>query len=508
MGWARAVLALVAVVAAGASLVSGGSGADPRTPAALQGEPPPFLGAAVVGSGGLTAAIDAYGDVVDLRVPGPAGRGLIEIPAARQMAGTVPADTGVVPWVRVGNGPWRPLWTADSVAESYRPGTSVLVITARFGKSRARIVYGAGNSLFACLSRSGGRVRVDFRSDAPAATQRLRCDDRAARRTIGAAAHADRRWLARARPLAADAPAWARQMYERSLLVLHALTDRRSGAVAAGARAGWAYVWPRDAATAALAFAAAGYPAEARRAVRFLLGLDLGSAARFYGNGEPVPGRGPQGDAAGWVAAAARRVGLPPPSRLPSRNLPDYQEGEPGDYLANAIASAADVSDFSPHIWGGKSDTPVGGGLFRVAGEPASGLDSAAAWAIRPFSRPRLYPTVRATLHPLVAEGTSYGITPGEGWSGGRDPWSAPTAWTAWSLAALAQGDPRSRQARKDRRLALRLLNDLRRAATPAGTLPERVSYRTGIPTSTTPLAWSHAFAILALRELWPPPSG
>ena len=45
---------------------------------------------------------------------------------------------------------------------------------------------------------------------------------------------------------------------------------------------------------------------------------------------------------------------------------------------------------------------------------------------------------------------------------------------------------------------------DLRSAATPLGLLPERVDVRTGLPTSTTPLAWSHAFAILALRELWP----
>jgi GH15 family glucan-1,4-alpha-glucosidase len=44
----------------------------------------------------------------------------------------------------------------------------------------------------------------------------------------------------------------------------------------------------------------------------------------------------------------------------------------------------------------------------------------------------------------------------------------------------------------------------LRRAATPTGLLPERVDAETGAPRSTTPLAWSHAFAILALRELWP----
>jgi GH15 family glucan-1,4-alpha-glucosidase len=92
----------------------------------------------------------------------------------------------------------------------------------------------------------------------------------------------------------------------------------------------------------------------------------------------------------------------------------------------------------------------------------------------------------------LARHGGRFGITPGEDWSG-VDPWSAPTAWTAWSLAALGE-----------RRQALRLLGDLRRSATPAGALPERVDARTGVPTSTTPLGWSHAFAVLALRELWP----
>ena len=90
MAWTRAALALIAAGAVAAVLVSGGSSADPRTPAALPGLPPPFLGTAVVGSGGLTAAIDAYGDVVDLRAPGPAGRALIDNPAARQAAGTRP----------------------------------------------------------------------------------------------------------------------------------------------------------------------------------------------------------------------------------------------------------------------------------------------------------------------------------------------------------------------------------------------------------------------------------
>jgi hypothetical protein len=488
MGWARVVLALAAVVAAGGLLVSGGSRADPRTPPALPGEPPPFLGTAVVGSGELTGAIDAYGDVVDLRVPGPAGRALIDNPAARQAAGTVAADTGIVPWVRIGGAPARPFWRADRVRQRYWPGTNVLVTEARFGSTRVRIVYAAGDHSLACLAETRGPARLEFRSREPAVGRRLHCHPGTARRTIRAAMREDRRWLRRARPLGPGAPPWAEGMYERSLLVLHALADRRGGAVAAGARDGWAYVWPRDAATAAMAFVAAGYRDEARRIVRFLLGLDLKTAARFYGNGAPVPGRGPQGDASGWVTAAARATGLPPPPSLPWRNLPDYQEGNPGDYLGNALASRADVSEFSHHIEGESSDTP----LVRVAGDPDSGLDSAAAWAVRPFSRPYLYPAVRATLNRLVSHGTAYGLTPGEGWPG-RDPWSAPTAWTAWSLAALGE-----------RRQALRLLADLRRAATPAGTLPERVDSHTGIPASTTPLAWSHAFAILALRRLWP----
>jgi len=282
-------------------------------------------------------------------------------------------------------------------------------------------------------------------------------------------------------------------MYRRSLLVLRALTDRRTGAVAAGARDGWADVWPRDAAAAAIALAKAGYRREARRVARFLAGLNLSAAARFRGTGAPVPGRGAQGDAAGWVAAAARAAGLQPShgDRRRWRDRADYQEGGGGDYLGNAIASGLNAHGIG-ELFG------FDGALVRVAGDPGSGVDSAAAWAVRPFPRPSLFPAVRRTLLRLVARGGSrFGIVPSETWNGGDDPWTAPTAWTAWALAALG-----------NRRAALSLMIDLRRAATPLGLLPERVDAHTGLPTSTTPLAWSHAFAILALRELWPMPPG
>jgi hypothetical protein len=330
-------------------------------------------------------------------------------------------------------------------------------------------------------------------------------------RSLGAprAIRADPHWLARAQPLAPSAPRWARRMYRRSLLVLRAVTDRRSGAIAAGLRDGWEYVWPRDAGAVAIALASTGYRGEARRVVRFLLGLDLEAAARFHGDGTPVAGRAAQGDAAGWVAAAARAAGLPVVITPHDwRDRPDYQEGDSGDYLANAIAStAADRPKTGLYQWKSarrpgnltlrrEFGTP-GGVLVRRAGDPGSGLDSAAAWAVRPFPQPALHPLVRRTLLRIAAASGRFGIVPSEGWTGGDDPWTAPTAWTAWSLAALGE-----------RRAALHLMAELRRAATPAGLLPERVDARMGIPTSTTPLAWSHAFAILALRQLWPGRAG
>lgn len=345
----------------------------------------------------------------------------------------------------------------------------------------------------------------------------------------GAAIRRDRRWLARAAPLGDGAPQWARRMYRRSLPVLRALVDPHSGAAVAGARAGWAYVWPRDAGAVAIAFASAGYRQEARRIVRFLLGLDLGAAARFDQDGKPVEGRGAQGDAAGWVAAAAWATGIEREAvddkgrrletRLPQgdwRGLADYQEKDGDDYLGNAIASAFAAGQMHPHRGGSTIDRKAllvrdfesDDGLVRTANESGSGLDTVAAWAVRPFPQPALFALARRTLLRLVtAHDSRFGLLPSEDWSGGRDPWTAPTAWSAWSLAALERIDRRAgrrRTATVDRRAALRLLGDLRRAATPLGLLPERVDARTGSTASTTPLAWSHAFAILAIRELWP----
>ena len=97
---------------------------------------------------------------------------------------------------------------------------------------------------------------------------------------------------------------------------------------------------------------------------------------------------------------------------------------------------------------------------MREAG--ARRLDSAAAWAVRPFPPPRAlcgraaHPA-RPSRSGALGPARRFGIVPSEGWPE-ADPWTAPTAWSAWSLAALGE-----------RRPALGLLADLRRAATPAG---------------------------------------
>jgi glucoamylase len=550
MGRIRAI-PLLLCAAAGGLLVSGASGADPSTPAALPGRPAPFLGTAVVGSGGLLAAVDAYGDVVDLRVPGPAGEAEIVNRFARQAAGSVPSDTGVVPSVGAGSRPPLQLWHASRLRQRYLPATNVLRTGARVagagvsiedaaagaqltrrivvrGRPGKRLVLrldvnldlggeaggdaishsGGGfvqhdGSAAYCLAMPTPTFRASPGDDVSAKLtwhgwEELRAElscrfaggPQPAARLTRQAISADRRWLARRRPLRSRTPGWAQQMYTRSLLVLRALTDRGSGASVAGARDRWAYIWPRDAGAAALALAASGYRSEARRIASFLTGLDLEAGARFRGDSSPVTdGRALPGDAAGWVRAAALSAGGPAPRPEPGawRGRGDYGErdGDRGDYLANAIAGGASAAEIK-RLFAARS------GLHRRAGDAFSGLDSAAAWAVQPFARPQLFTLARRSLLSLEAQAGGYGISPSQDWPD-REAWTAPAAWSAWSLATLG-----------NRTEALRLFATLRRASTPVGTIPERVKLADGLPRSTTPLGWSHAFAVLALHRLYP----
>lgn len=323
-------------------------------------------------------------------------------------------------------------------------------------------------------------------------------------REIGSASMTDtREELAAASGLAPGAPRWAHRLHERSLLALLALVDRDTGAMPAGLRDHWHYIWPRDAATAALALSEAGLKDRADAIARFIAGLDVEHAARFNVDGSPVSdGRHEQGDSIGWARLAFRAAGLPASTDVPGewRNRGDYGErdGERGDFLGNAIVAGASANEIESEfrrgellVRGSSADSGTWTSPRDAGAAPI--LDTAAAWAVRPFPRPELFPLVRNTLLEISADVGPFGIFPSTDWRG-HDPWTAATASTAWSLAALGE-----------RRAALRLMKAVRSAATPLGTLPERASVASGIAHSTTPLGWSHAFTVLALQELWPP---
>jgi glucoamylase len=302
----------------------------------------------------------------------------------------------------------------------------------------------------------------------------------------------------RVRPLGQAAPDWAKRLYQRSVRVLVDFTDPHSGALIAGERDGWDYVWPRDAAAGAIALEAGGLRPEARRVVSFLSDIDTERAARFYPDGSSVPGRPAPGDAEGWVAVAERAVNtaMDGTARISGRltttdphrpddwaDRQDYGENVTGDLLGNAIAAGAPAGEIASRF-----ATPRG--LVREEGSDE--LDSSAAWAVTVFPQPGVNAEARRTLLALTRASTPYGIPPIEGWTPG-EVWTAPTAWSAWALVELG-----------DTRAADRLLAELHRAETPHGTLPERLDAATGTPTSTTPLAWSHAFAVVALRARYP----
>jgi hypothetical protein len=294
------------------------------------------------------------------------------------------------------------------------------------------------------------------------------------------------RHLRQAQPLGRGAPSWARQLYRRSLRVLFALTDPWSGGMIAGERPGWNYVWARDAAAGTTALEEAGFREQAFWVASFLAGVDFDETARFHPNEEPVAGRSAAGDAPGWVWLAEHEVGMAAWNvdwRGPWRDRQDYGENVTGDLLGNAIAARAPSAEIKRRFLSSR-------GLVREQG--GDELDSSAAWAATVFPQPGLRGPVRRTLLTMTRESTPYGIPPIEGWTPG-EVWTAPTAWSAWALIELGET-----------RAADRLLAELHRAETPAGTLPERVNAETGTPTSTTPLAWSHAFAILALRARYP----
>lgn len=335
-----------------------------------------------------------------------------------------------------------------------------------------------------------------------------------------------------------------RDMAARALLDLRLLTAP-NGANTASWYGQWGYVWPRDAAFTAAAFAMTGHPADAARILRFLARVQNGDglwAARYNIDGSAVnDGRRIQLDGMGWVLWAAwllhttdksgasdvpelwpmvRRAadkvarfldpgGLPPKSS-------DYFERDPGSeqdthrptlgvvapLLTGMRAAAALAEDrdrgAQAHRWHSAADRLSGAvdRYFKPYGYPrspveAGDLDAAATFLSPPFAAadPSVDSAVQTAARRLRLP--NGGVLPGEHWQGGRsEAWTPETAMFA--LAAAASGRTGE---------ATGWLDWLQNHRSPLGVLPEKVDDK-GRQSSVAPLGWTASLTVLALGAL------
>ena len=243
--------------------------------------PPPFLGTALVGDGGERRRgrlLRRRGRPSPARAAG-AGAGRRSRPSCRPPARCRPTR-GSSPG-HAAAGRRVPFWRADTVRQSYLPGTNVLRTVARFGDRTAD------------ASSAGSAGRPIRR--APTALARRVAPARAGRAAPGRGGCTGARCSC-CGPSPTAAPARRSPAPATAGPTSGRVTRRRSRSPSPPPATG-----PRRAAWS---------PSSS--------GLDLDAAARFDVTGAPVAGRAAQGDAAGWVAAAARAVGHAPRPAAPA----------------------------------------------------------------------------------------------------------------------------------------------------------------------------------------------
>ena len=327
-----------------------------------------------------------------------------------------------------------------------------------------------------------------------------------------------------------------------ALLDLHVLTQT-DGVPVAGWTGAWRYVWPRDAAFAAVAFARTGHLDDAERVLDFLGRVQPASGvfqARYLPDGSGVPDdRGTQLDGSGWALWATAEVAstLPPTARTAflDRHRPLVERSTAAALTATAGRTA--LPPASPDYW----EVPERRTTLATAAVLRAGLESSAriaTWTgdvtaatrastgerrlaaaidqdFAPAGYPRrlggragsvdlgvafLLPPFAATVDPsayarfeqagaLLARPAG-GLAPGGSWKRDGISWTPTTA--TWALTAAASGDTDQGLAR------LRWLAEHRTAE---GSLPEKV-LADGRPAAVAPLAWTAAAVVLAADEL------
>jgi glucoamylase len=356
-----------------------------------------------------------------------------------------------------------------------------------------------------------------------------------------AAERADRDWLRAG--LVPGVTAAQRSMATRALLDLR-LAVRPNGAVVAGWRPGWAYVWPRDSSWVAVALTETGHPAMAYQILRFLQRMQAENgiwAARYLpdGSGPVRDGRPAELDADGWVPWAVWSWAVTQQLRPGSRARRDLmllwpmvtraadaaarsltQDGLPGpgmDYwevsvqvtlgtAAPLLAGLRAAADLAADV-GGATATSNGRRWAAAAAQLAraitatfgwtgyqrvpdagSGADAAVTFLGPPFAEPssEVLQAARWAQRALVVP--NGGLQPGATWPGTPDvAWTAETAFFAMFDAATGQHGQ-----------AAALLDWLAAHTTKLGSLPEQVN-SAGKPAGIAPLSWTDAVTLLAL---------
>ena len=498
---------LLVAVAAGAAVLalSGGEEEGPQTPPGIEGRADPFLGVAVVGGGGgLAGAVDAYGTVVDLRLPGPAGESQISIPHRRQEAGTVSPRTGLtLAFADDGDAP-EPAWESESagaalcarvrtscgpsfgateprllVTDAARgPVLARRLLLTGDGKLRLRLIADLdlagnpggdglrqvpggflaldGSRVAGCEAEPPPHVALDSAHD-PYAALTWRAEDRlrveltcAFGRGQAPEAGAGRCRRRRGRPPLARGRARdsgpARPAGHARSTTARCWCCGRSPT---RARARWPPACARPGPTSGRGtrgpprsrFAETGHAEEARAIARFLSSLDLAEGARFGGDGTVVgDGRPAQGDAGGWTRLAREAAGLPPAAATGPgwRGRPDYGERtrrrrrlhRERDRRRRRKPAPAQAVQGTPR--------PARAASRR----PTAELDSATAWAVRPFPAPgarglgRGDPARRRQDRRAATASSPARAGPG------TELWTAPAAWMALGEAGLGHRGP------------------------------------------------------------------
>ena len=328
-----------------------------------------------------------------------------------------------------------------------------------------------------------------------------------------------------------------------ALLDLHVL-ELPGGAVVAGWTPAWRYVWPRDAAFAAAAFAETGHGEDADRVLGFLASRQAADGtfqARYRPDAPGVPdARGVQLDGTGWApwalgvvvdaAAPADRAAVVARHRplldrsaaalhrltRDGRRLPpvslDYWETRPKGVTLGTVAPMLAGLDAAARLYGVAGDPAAAArarttrtrfaatvtarfGRSRFQRYPSGGgSDAAVAMMLPPF-QPASSPAVRRAFATAARDlrRPAGGLAPGEAWPERTLSWTPETALFALSSAGTG-----------DRAAAAARLTWLAAHRTALGALPEKVRADGG-PGAVAPLAWTSALVVLALRELDPP---